>query len=44
MKKYLEQVQKLQWIFFYKRRIVERPEVCDEDEIRLQIFKISEWM
>ena len=33
--KFLEQVQKLSWIFFYNNRKVERPEFCDAVEIDL---------
>ena len=44
VKKYLEQTQKLQWIHFYKNRMAERPDVCDVEEINLQLFKISDWL
>lgn len=42
--KYLEQMQKLSWIHFYQTRKAERAEVCDADEIGLQIFKLVNWM
>ena len=29
---------------FYKNRTIERPDVCDVDEINLQVFKIQEWI
>ena len=37
LKKYLEQVQKLQWIHFYKQRNIERGHLptCDQDELGL---------
>ena len=40
MNRYLEQSSKLQWINFFKQRLICRKGVCDADEISLQIFKI----
>ena len=44
MNSYLEQSNKLQWINFYKTRLKERKDVCDEAEIELQIFKIFDML
>ena len=44
LKKFLDQIQKLSWINFYHKRKVERADVCDHDEIGLQIYKLQEWL
>lgn len=44
LKKFLEQIQKLSWINFYHTRKIERADVCDHDEIGLQIYKLQEWL
>ena len=41
LRKFNEQVQKLSWIHFYNKRKVDRPDVCDEVEINLQLSKIQ---
>lgn len=33
--KLLQQVAKLSWMSFYKNRVAERPDVCDQEEINL---------
>jgi hypothetical protein len=41
---YQQQMQKLSWIYFYNTRRVVRADVCDHDEIGLQIFKLQNWL
>ena len=37
-------MQKLSWIHFYQTRKAEQAEVCDAEEINLQVFKLVNWM
>ena len=42
--KFMNQVEKLQWICLYNIRKQERPDVCDEEEINLQTARIQQWL
>lgn len=37
-------MQKLSWIYFYHQRRIKSGEVCDHEEIGLQIFKLINWL